>query len=50
MNRQQETLNSAIERGREAYEQARGGADRAEPTGGGRGSVTSGWIRDLPRA
>lgn len=26
LNRQKETVNSAIERGREAYEQARGGA------------------------
>jgi gas vesicle protein len=33
VNRGKETLNSAIERGREAYEQARGGS--VDPTAGG---------------
>ena len=32
-NRQRETLNTAFERGREAYEQARGGAPGAPPFG-----------------
>jgi len=34
VNRQKETVSSAIERGREAYEQARSGSTRPE-TGGG---------------
>ena len=34
VNRQRDTLSSAIDRGREAYEQARGGATRPA-TGGG---------------
>ena len=34
VNRGKDTLSSAIERGREAYEQARGGAT-GQPTGGG---------------
>ena len=34
VNRGKDTLSSAIERGREAYEQARGGATRPA-TGGG---------------
>jgi gas vesicle protein len=34
VNRQRDTISSAIERGREAYHQARGGA-AADPTGGG---------------
>jgi gas vesicle protein len=34
LNRQRDTLNSAIERGREAYEQARGGGSQSQtPTG-----------------
>jgi gas vesicle protein len=33
VNRQRDTLNSAIERGREAYEQARGGGQQPRPTG-----------------
>ena len=33
LNRQKENISSAIERGREAYQQARGGASPA-PTGG----------------
>jgi gas vesicle protein len=34
VNRQRDTISSAIERGREAYHQARGGAE-TDPTGGG---------------
>jgi gas vesicle protein len=34
VNRQKETVSSAIERGREAYEQARSGATRPESGGG----------------
>lgn len=34
VNRQRDTLSSAIDRGREAYQQARGGAE-AGPAGGG---------------
>ena len=34
VNRQRDTLSSAIDRGREAYHQARGGAE-AGPAGGG---------------
>ncbi len=35
VNRQKDTLSSAIERGREAYEQARGGGSTGPATGGG---------------
>ena len=34
VNRSKETLTSAVDRGREAYEQARGGAARPGPGGG----------------
>jgi gas vesicle protein len=34
INRQRDTLNSAIERGREAYEQARGGGQQPRAAGG----------------
>ena len=34
-NRQRETLNTAFERGREAYEQARGGGPATSPSGEG---------------
>jgi gas vesicle protein len=34
VNRQRDTLSSAIDRGREAYEQARGNAARPAPGGG----------------
>jgi gas vesicle protein len=34
VNRQKETVSSAIERGREAYEQARSGSTRPESGGG----------------
>ena len=34
VNRSKETLTSAVDRGREAYEQARGGAARPAPGGG----------------
>jgi gas vesicle protein len=35
VNRQKETVSSAIERGREAYEQARSGSTGSPQTGGG---------------
>lgn len=37
LNRQRENVASAVERGREAYEQARG--PQSGPTGGGEGSL-----------